>query len=663
MMLERHMSRLLVALAFLGGCPKSEDFDGDGAIDGDCAPYDALTLPGAPELCDARDNDCDGEVDEGAGGQWFTDADGDGFGVDATATVACFGPPGMVTLGGDCADANSERHPGAKESCDVAEDLDCDGVMGNADDDGDGSRACVDCDDGDAAVFPGVFYRDLDGDGFGDPGDSIEQCGMPSGYLLGAGDCDDTDPTIHVGAEETCDGVDQDCDRNADDGLALITYYVDQDSDGFGDSKVSVQTCAGAPTGYTTRRGDCDDADKGVGPLEACDGMPNGCDGGFEPREGWTSAEEYGHVGFSGDGPGVSGDLTEAFAGVDGAPAHWTAPSNGRIVACPGLYYVSISNGGFDLDIGNPEALGGVVTLSGGHTDPVVTVTGGTVRVIGTGDTLTIQDGYSDLPGGNVSCTDATYLELTNVAVRGGESAAEGGGVYLAHCPALFTGVTLADNTARQGGGLWFSSSLGWRTVWVEGNSATNGGGGVYGTRAQLTSLEGATFVDNDAIGSDGGGLYLASGGVAALKSVTMDGNHARRGGGTFLADGDLTMTCFPCGLSGFSNNTSDETGSQVEVTQGGSVSLKNTVFRDATALAGGPIAVRDASTFMVVDSEVRDNQGVATGGIWVETGSVEFYNTDFVGNGPNDAFANSLGYTIGLNKTGTCTDTSGCSF
>lgn len=158
-----------------------EDHDGDGIpSDLDCLDGDPSVYPGAAEVCDGTDNDCDGVVD-GADATdatlWYADLDGDGFGDPATEVRGC-GGTGMVTEAGDCDDDAAEVHPAAEESW-------YDGVDSNCD---------------------GANDFDADGDGHERPvGDN------------GGRDCDDADPTTYPSAVDTPgDGIDQDCD-GADD--------------------------------------------------------------------------------------------------------------------------------------------------------------------------------------------------------------------------------------------------------------------------------------------------------------------------------------------------------------------------------------------------------------------------------------------------------------
>lgn len=66
-----------------------------------------------------------------------------------------------------------------------------------------------------------TYYRDRDGDGYGDPNDYTEMSSQPQGYVVDDTDCDDTDASIHPGAVEVCgDAIDNDCDGQIDEGCA-----------------------------------------------------------------------------------------------------------------------------------------------------------------------------------------------------------------------------------------------------------------------------------------------------------------------------------------------------------------------------------------------------------------------------------------------------------
>ena len=193
-----------LALVFDGGL----DSDGDGVTSClDCDDAVAATFPGAPELCDELDNDCDGFLipDE-------ADLDDDG----------------VTVCDGDCDDTDASAWPGAPLLCDGVLDNNCDGTTdyNQADADADGSTVCDgDCDDGD----PTVDALDIDADGQttcdGDCDDfdaSLDGLdGDGDGVTSCAGDCDDSDGLNFPGNAETCDGQDNDCDGGAD--LDVVT--------------------------------------------------------------------------------------------------------------------------------------------------------------------------------------------------------------------------------------------------------------------------------------------------------------------------------------------------------------------------------------------------------------------------------------------------------
>ena len=194
----------------------------------DCDDTNSRIRPWAKEVEDGRDNNCNGEVDEGFIDRiYYLDSDGDGYGDASAEVTARQQPQGYVSNALDCNDSFSEDNPDATEQLD-SRDNNCDGRI-----------------DENARTY----YRDLDGDGYGLVNRSIESLEPIAGYALYAGDCDDNNNNISPAAREEYDGVDNDCDQLVDEGFSPRTYYLDGDSDGYGDSSHSLLAVE-SPTGY-----------------------------------------------------------------------------------------------------------------------------------------------------------------------------------------------------------------------------------------------------------------------------------------------------------------------------------------------------------------------------------------------------------------------------
>lgn len=157
---------------------------------------------------------------------WYADADGDGYGDDATGLLSCTAPVGYVSDNTDCNDANAAINPGAAEVCNGIDD-NCNGSS-------------------DEGLTFTTYYADADGDGYGDAATSVSACSVPAGYVLDNTDCDDTQNTVYPGADEICDGLDNDCDGDYDEGLGTATIS----------PAVEAFTCKGDDFTFTAN--DCD---------------------------------------------------------------------------------------------------------------------------------------------------------------------------------------------------------------------------------------------------------------------------------------------------------------------------------------------------------------------------------------------------------------------
>jgi hypothetical protein len=321
----RTLTLLALSALTLSACG---DPDKDDTGSTDCEP-------GADELCNGIDDDCDGEIDEGDAvdaSAWYADEDEDGYGgMDAPPLTTCADPSDEDTLyvsdNTDCDDDDPEINPDTLWFPDA--DSDSFGDM-----DGDGIAQCeqpsgyvrddTDCDDDAADVNPDEVERcdevdhdcdgyhgmdDLDGDGFAGCDD----------------DCDDEDATINPDADETCDGIDNDCDGDddEDDATDAGTWFGDFDADGYGDPRVTTRACD-APSDFVADATDCDDSDPAVNPAatEVCNGVDDDCNGSVDGVSAVDASDWYADDDL--DGYGDPSDVTTACSAPSGTVADAT---------------------------------------------------------------------------------------------------------------------------------------------------------------------------------------------------------------------------------------------------------------------------------------------------------------------------------------------------
>lgn len=238
-------------------CLAPEDHVADAT---DCDDDSPLVHPGAEELCNDADDDCDLIIDEDAAVRdWFNDADGDGFGDPLDIVESCVAPLSYVGNGLDCDDGLADVNPAVDEACDGI-DTDCD-------------PSTPDDDAPDAPLWP----ADSDEDGFGDPVERVQACLLPEGAAIDATDCNDSDSAVFPGAIELCDDIDGDCGVLDE---PTLTFWGDADDDGYGDIDAPVEACL-APVDHVADSSDCNDAEASIHPSaeESCNGgVDDDCD-------------------------------------------------------------------------------------------------------------------------------------------------------------------------------------------------------------------------------------------------------------------------------------------------------------------------------------------------------------------------------------------------
>ena len=380
----------------------------------------------------------------------YQDLDGDGYGDDTTLAGACTPAEGWVTQGGDCDDTSIDAYPGAYELCDGL-DQDCDEAVDEE------------------ALDGGTWYLDADADGWGDPETGLEGlCESPGAdRVLQAQDCDDSDPAIHPGATEVCDGLDNDCSAESSEaGMARFVATSGVESD----YSERLRGSGGVHTEVLTQDG----------VLSICSGT-------------WPLSLR------------VRANLD--IVGIGSVTLDPDAQSAALIVRQDGLS-VSASN----LEIRDGVGVGVVLsefTAGGG-----IECSGESALHL---EQVVVRDSQAGVGAG--VWVDGCALTATELEIKDNQASYYGGGLALSGGSLSLVDSSVHDNAAELGAGLAIvgyseSASATLESTLVQDNTAKLLGGGAIVEDASLSCSGGAGevvgFLGNSA--GEGGGVYMASG-------------------------------------------------------------------------------------------------------------------------------------------------------
>ncbi len=433
--------------------------------------------------CPGDDKTETGNEETGGGtGDCTIDADGDGYNECE-----------------DCDDTSAMINPGAEEDCDGV-DNDCDGEL----------------DEG----VTGTYYQDADGDGFGDSGVTTDACEASDGWVPVDGDCDDADPYVYPGAEEICDGTDNDCNDTIDDGLDTQTYYHDGDGDAYGDPNESIEACD-MPDGYTDNADDCDDLNS-MEPVHAdsVSGSPEG-----------------------------TGTMTNPLDTIQGA----IDLAEKCVYAMPGTYNENIDFTGKNILVKGVDGTDRTFIVGTGDGSVVTIASGETSEAILTG--FTIMSGSGTVEVISEEREIDSYTTMTTTTYR-----YYGGGVYVFESSPTLYDLVITENQLPA---YSYSNPSDTEEVYVYSY-----GGGLFAGDATLDAWD-ITFSDNYA--DNGGGSYSNDATTVAGKWFDYWDNSAANGGGASVAGTASFDNSIFAGNTSSSELTSG--GAAVDV-QGGSVTL-----------------------------------------------------------------------------------------
>jgi hypothetical protein len=481
----------------------------------DCDDTDADVNPGAPEVCNGIDDDCDTRTDDADTDAppsgtvaWYRDADGDTYGTPSDTKQACTPPGGYTSRSGDCDDSDAAIHPGAEESCDAL-DNDCDGRTDDKDTDS-------------PPVDQKTYYQDTDRDGFGDPAASMKTCSsFPLiGYVPNSADCDDRNAAVHPGATEICNGIDDDCDGQSDEGLGATTWYRDADGDTYGAPQNTTTSCTTSPpTGYVGDDTDCDDSDAQVNPsgTEFCNTVDDDCDGLADEGVTLTFYRDE-----DGDGFGTASSTIEACTPPPGYAANDVDCDDADGFTYPGASEHCGYGNNNDCDhLGEIPENGGGCAISG----DIDLTTSADLVIVGSSISAGAQLGRSVALTGDVDDDRGKEL-LIGAPLEDPDGRTDAGAVYLLRSGRLTSG----------SGPITLSAELAGFDAKLEGEAAGDQAGFALSSAGDFITVDGARdgkddlligapYADYGSSRANAGAVYLVDGTVTGLRSLAGAGS------------------------------------------------------------------------------------------------------------------------------------------
>ncbi|MCB9741288.1 MAG: putative metal-binding motif-containing protein [Alphaproteobacteria bacterium] len=575
------------------GAPVDADGDGFTAAE-DCDDDDATVNPDAVEVCDGVDNNCDAQIDEGVSTTYWTDADGDGFGDAGAPVERCAIEAGVVANNQDCDDGEAQAYPGAVEVCDGI-DNDCDGAVDDEDSSLDRSTASA-------------WYVDADGDGYGAPDTETLACEAPRGSVAESGDCDDSAPEVNPGAEELCNGVDDDCDPATTEDGRVTEYLPDGSASDISDI---VRGTLSAPAQAQTA---------GEALLRFCDGT------------------YYLNLDLAGDVTveGLNGADRTVLNAAGGGPALYSTTS-GVALSISG---VTLTGGtGLDTEsLATGNGGGGFACLADGSTtvtlDEVAVVgneaeTGGGLFVLGCELSISNSDFSANTANtsvGGLLIVDGVH-EITDTSVTGNESASHTGGMMVQAAyerPELVMDeVEVSQNHAVEhvGGFAALSSDV----TWTGSSSSASG------------------MSENSIDGGVGGGLYLYdsefSGVVLDLGVDSADNSFTD----VFVDDidfqyhagDDLSFDCDPegCGAAvDYALGDSVSSNDYAEILKANIIQATGTATLNEFSIYLNPDSSCTVDFYVLTDTDVDDSWDVAWSSLGQTSIGADYYSSGPIG-------------------------------